>query len=64
MLPEVEYFAPENGKADMPLPFLILIVFIFFGVATIGGIFMSTGPMQDQVRSPHEISRQENGLAR
>ncbi|WP_233387150.1 hypothetical protein [Methylobacterium sp. C25] len=46
----------------MPRPFLALIAFIFLGVLVIGSLFMATGPMQDQARSPHEIGRAENQL--
>lgn len=48
----------------MPRPFLVLIAFILVGIAVLGSLFMWTGPMDHQARSPHEIGRQENGLTR
>lgn len=46
----------------MPAPFYALIEFIFLGVLVIGSLFMGTGPMRDQARSAHEISRAENHM--
>lgn len=59
----------KNGRNDglifgIPPFFLVLLACIIIGAAILASIFMATGPMQNQARSPHEQSREQVRLPR
>lgn len=63
--PLVQNSGQKEGLVfGIPRFFLVLLAFILLGAAVLASIFMATGPMQNQARSPHEQSREQVQLPR